>query len=645
MKLFPKIIGIGIVGLLVAGLVTAISIVSGNMYSGTLAEEAKYQDFQNELVKARLAHLSWLRTINAAMITKSPTLTIGRDGRLCAFGEWYYSDETTKEIKGFPEKIQTIFRNIEPGHLDIHVAGGEMMDMWNKDNLPPSDELLNTCAEMLITRVNPAANALLERLVEMEDLCQVEIKRVQDGGEFILQYQSMLPLGALLIGALILIPYAWLTARGIVRPLQMGGAILQGISEKGCIQTNVPEDILRRSDELGALGRDIGQVLENYRAIAGLAGQLADGDWKATMREKSPEDILGLSLEKMLNQVNEALHKINGGVGRMATSSGEVSNAAQSLADGAQKAAASLEEITASMSEISGQTKKNAQNAAQAQNLAQQASKAATQGQEAMQEMTGAMQRITQNSNEIQRVIKVIDDIAFQTNLLALNAAVEAARAGVHGKGFAVVAEEVRNLAARSAKAAQETTDLISKSGQEIGNGGEVASRTSEVLNSIVEQIKQTAELVGGIATASNEQAEGVNQVTIGLQQIDAVTQQNTASAEESASASNEMSSMATNLQQLVGQFKLKTPSGQSVAAHGKSTPPMAPVAKPVAKPVAIAKPAAPAAKPVVKPAVVAKPKVVEKPAAPGADNWGGVKTDASSEVAIHLDDHEFGKY
>jgi methyl-accepting chemotaxis protein len=276
------------------------------------------------------------------------------------------------------------------------------------------------------------------------------------------------------------------------------------------------------------------------------------------IRQKSDHDTLNKSLNDMLHRVNQVLLEIRVYTDKLDQSSGDVSNAASSLTGGSQESAASLEQITASMNEISGQTMKNAQSANEAHDLAQQASQAAVNGHVVMQEMVGAMQRITDNSNEIQRVIKVIDDIAFQTNLLALNAAVEAARAGQHGKGFAVVAEEVRNLASRSAKAAKETSELIVKSGQEILRGNEEATRTSEVLNTIVEQIKKTTDLVSGIAIASKEQAEGVNQISIGLTQIDTVTQQNTAATEEASSAAQEMASMATNLKELVSRFKLR---------------------------------------------------------------------------------------
>ncbi len=346
--------------------------------------------------------------------------------------------------------------------------------------------------------------------------------------------------------------------RSFASPITRSVAILRRIAEQGEISVTVPKEIESRGDEIGDLGRGTSMILADYRAVTKAAEIFGSGDWTANVVPKSERDEMTIAVKNLAASVNAALSEVGITVKQVATGSNEISTASQALSGGAQESAASLEEITASMSEISSQTQKNAQNAGTARDLAQKATHVATEGQEAMKAMNESMLRITKNSEEVQRVIKVIDDIAFQTNLLALNAAVEAARAGQHGKGFAVVAEEVRNLAARSAKAARETADLIATSGKEIEKGGEVADHTSNVLNTIVEQIKQTTDLVAGIAVASNEQAQGVGQVTIGLQQIDAVTQQNTASAEESASAANEMSAMASNLQKLVAQFKLR---------------------------------------------------------------------------------------
>ena len=360
------------------------------------------------------------------------------------------------------------------------------------------------------------------------------------------------------IGLLFFVVILYRTAMGIVKPLQIGGGILRDISEKGCLSNDVPADMMRRQDEIGLLCRCVDQVLADYRAVADLTEELAEGNWQMMVNEKSPDDMLNRSIVKMMDEVNDALYQINDSVFQVTTGADEVSHASQSLADGAQKAAASLEEIAAAMHEISAQTKKNAENASQARDLALQTNQAATGGQEAMKEMVVAMEHITQNSSEIQQVIKVIDSIAFQTNMLALNAAVEAARAGQHGKGFAVVADEVRKLAARSSQAAKETSELVTNSGKEIDKGNEIASRTAEALNTIVEQVQKTTDLVADIAAASNEQAQGVGQVTIGLQQVDAVTQQNAASAEETANAAGEMSSLATMLQNLVAKFKLR---------------------------------------------------------------------------------------
>ncbi len=242
----------------------------------------------------------------------------------------------------------------------------------------------------------------------------------------------------------------------------------------------------------------------------------------------------------------------------IASGASKVSFFSQNLFLGATEQASALEQITASVAEMSSRTKENAEHAAQANQITLQAREAAEKGNAQMGQMIKAMTEINQGGRDILKIIKVIDEIAFQTNLLALNAAVEAARAGQHGRGVAVVAEEVRNLAVRCAKAAQETAKLIEGSVQKTENGAQIADSTSVSLEEIVAAITKVSALVEEISSASNGQAQGISQVNLGLEQIDQVTQQNTANAEKSASAAEDFSSQALLLQEMLQRYLLE---------------------------------------------------------------------------------------
>ena len=258
------------------------------------------------------------------------------------------------------------------------------------------------------------------------------------------------------------------------------------------------------------------------------------------------------SLTRLLRRLAAALDE---GSSQVAGAAGQVSSSSQGLAEGASEQAASLEETSSSLEELSSMIRRNSENAQHVNELAKQSRTAADKGVGDMQAMNSAMEAIKTSSDDVAKIIKTIDEIAFQTNILALNAAVEAARAGEAGMGFAVVADEVRNLAQRSAQAARETAAKIQGAIDKTGQGVEISRKVSLALNEIVTKARQVDELAAEVASASREQTQGIAQINLAVGQMDKVTQSNAAGAEESAAAAAELNAQAELMRQSVNEL------------------------------------------------------------------------------------------
>jgi len=259
--------------------------------------------------------------------------------------------------------------------------------------------------------------------------------------------------------------------------------------------------------------------------------------------------------------ITRPIHRVVTGLlessNQVAAASEELSSSSQSLAEGASQQAAGIEETSSSMEEMSAMTRHNAENANQANTLMMETTRVVEEANQSMEELSRSMQEITLASEETAKIIKTIDEIAFQTNLLALNAAVEAARAGEAGAGFATVADEVRNLALRAAEAAKNTNLLIEGTVKKIRVGAEVADRANQAFAKVAGSARKVGEIVSEIRAASQEQAQGIEQINKAITEMERIVQRNAANAEESASASEEMNAQAEHLKAFVQELAL----------------------------------------------------------------------------------------
>ena len=294
--------------------------------------------------------------------------------------------------------------------------------------------------------------------------------------------------------------------------------------------------------------------------ISSVLEKMAEGDFEFVLKQDYSGEF-GIVKEGLLNtrmNISSTLHAIADAADQVNIGAKQVSSGSQVLSQGATEQASSVEQLSASAQDILEKVKQNAENTQTANHEAEITGKSLQESSQKMRELVSAMDKIRESSNQIQGIIKTIDDIAFQTNILALNAAVEAARAGEVGKGFAVVADEVRNLAEKSAEASQVTQTMIQSSMEAVEDGSRLAEETAKALEQAASNAEVMVHAITGIAEATSEQAQAITQVTQGLDQVSSVVQTNSATAEESAAASQELSDQASVLKGLIAKFKMK---------------------------------------------------------------------------------------
>ena len=353
----------------------------------------------------------------------------------------------------------------------------------------------------------------------------------------------------------------------IGNPLKECSERLSKLSE-GDLNSEIP--VINEDSEIGILASATNKIVTDINhmsnALIYILSEISNGNLDIDTKDETLTNLFVNDFEPILDAINKIVYGLNGTLEQINTageqvaiSSAQLSEGAQVLSQGATEQANSIEELSATINEVSKQIKQTAENAERAKQISIESSNATDKGKKQMQEMIFAMDEISTTSNRIGDIIKNIDDIAFQTNILALNAAVEAARAGEAGKGFAVVADEVRNLAEKSAQSAKDTAELIEKSLIAIENGSKIVGETAKSLEDVVNGSKISSQVIQEIADASNEQAQYINQVNIGMEQIAVVVQTNSATSEESAASSEELSSQANILRDLIGQFKLRS--------------------------------------------------------------------------------------
>ena len=474
-------------------------------------------------------------------------ITGSKDSTACALGKWIYGDLGTDD-----EEILALRDKIEPLHKELHASATEALDMMESGTVAARRYYQETILVNLSTLVGH-----LDGIVARSEAMSAESAEGMRSAIQLMQLLAIISCVLMLVSLISLVQYV---VKRVVAPIlritEQSRPLLDG---------HLQIDLGHRSkDELGELVNTLEgslKLIESYVSdINRMMGQLSDGSFNVQATEPFIGDFRSIeqSIESFTDKMSQALGLISQAENRVSGNAEQLSSGSQALAQGATEQASAVEEMFATLDELSRNAKHNVEAAETAQGSARKAREQVTLSSEQMEQMVSAMADIAEASQKIGEIIKTIEDIAFQTNILALNAAVEAARAGTAGKGFAVVSSEVRNLAGESDRAAKATRELIENSVEAADKGRRIVDEVSDTLRKALDLVVQSSDEIGGIASAVQNEATSIAQVTEGISQISAVVQSNSASSEESAAVSSELFEQVRLLQEQVRRFSLK---------------------------------------------------------------------------------------
>lgn len=552
MKLRSYLLSIFIILIVLAGIIAAVGVV------GLLTTQRNTDNLTNQIMAADSAVQTCRVQANVAardlreMVLTADSQEISR-----------FESSINDSIATIEEQIQ-IFKNTHGTSDGLAQKYEDAFETWFSIASRVMDEAKqgdwDSAREIIIDECSPALNNLASIAQEINGVTSDERAQQEQSTMATLRIFVIIMIAVFVVVLVFGLLVALKSTRMITDAVHKAKVAAEELSRgnlKARVDYSAQNEFGEMAERLNFSFQEIGKYID---AIDYGMGEFSSGNFTC----ECPIQFLGdfahiqTSIEHFQEKMGNTLSELELSSAQVSAGADQVADGAQALAQGATEQASSVEQLSASITEISDRISDTAKFSHEADQLGQQAREIVDKGKDEMQQLLASIQDIAQASNNIQSIIKVIDDIAFQTNILALNAAVEAARAGNAGKGFAVVADEVRSLAQKSADAAQETTGLIKNSLQHVSRGEEIARRTDAAFNDVADAAQNILSMIEKIAQASNEQASAISEISVGVDQISSVVQTNSATSEESAAASEELSGQAGVMKNLLAQFRVK---------------------------------------------------------------------------------------